>query len=478
MKSLQRAFSPKYRGKKSKRRSEGGSNVSSCQSQVSTDADISNTMGSTSQEKTASGVLNTVVTTSPPCAQDQGGAVECTVVPSPIPTLDESDMESMSSSSPSSLSLRRNERFDKINDLRRRLQYAEERAETCLTENAVRNRTLLEENEYLRQRLTTPRPIENLPSKLNKHFPFFGFICVVIWPVISYMLLATFLKINPKGLDPNSAGQICRMTAASRALAHKDINSFYSEPLAELLAGEEMMNLISETSALSKQSAATAGKKDMVNGVVARTMVVDKTLEVYTNGVHAPKQVVILGAGMDTRVHRLRLPGVTYYEIDQADVIDMKVHLLNAAGVSEEDVSVKRVRLDLSGSELEMLYEKLAEVGFESSNPAIYVMEGLLCYLTVDEAKRLLIALKGTSKSRIISSVVDANHRTNLPIEMVENLMRSDLKELKRAGAFRLYNWRITRTQSLSRRLKALNVGASLMQSSKGHEMIVELESK
>jgi methyltransferase (TIGR00027 family) len=45
------------------------------------------------------------------------------------------------------------------------------------------------------------------------------------------------------------------------------------------------------------------------------------------------RQVVILGAGLDTRAVRKRSPGVTYFEIDEADIINFKRERLKEAGI-------------------------------------------------------------------------------------------------------------------------------------------------
>jgi hypothetical protein len=50
------------------------------------------------------------------------------------------------------------------------------------------------------------------------------------------------------------------------------------------------------------------------------------------------RQVVMLGAGMDTRPWRLALPPDTHwFELDQADVLGAKVATMRAAGAQLED---------------------------------------------------------------------------------------------------------------------------------------------
>jgi hypothetical protein len=50
-------------------------------------------------------------------------------------------------------------------------------------------------------------------------------------------------------------------------------------------------------------------------------------------GAPAPRQVVVLGSGMDSRPWRLKLPaGLHWYEVDRADVLEAKEAALEAAG--------------------------------------------------------------------------------------------------------------------------------------------------
>ena len=45
------------------------------------------------------------------------------------------------------------------------------------------------------------------------------------------------------------------------------------------------------------------------------------------------RQVIILGAGLDTRAVRKQSPGVTYFEIDEVDIINFKRDRMREAGI-------------------------------------------------------------------------------------------------------------------------------------------------
>ncbi|MGC5038580.1 MULTISPECIES: class I SAM-dependent methyltransferase [unclassified Streptomyces] len=90
-----------------------------------------------------------------------------------------------------------------------------------------------------------------------------------------------------------------------------------------------------------------------------------------------PRQVVLLGAGLDTRAFRLDWPsGCVVFEIDRAGVLDFKRQVLTdlSATPRTERVPVAAdLRADWVGS--------LTGVGFDPAAPSVWLAEGLLFYL-------------------------------------------------------------------------------------------------
>jgi methyltransferase (TIGR00027 family) len=88
-------------------------------------------------------------------------------------------------------------------------------------------------------------------------------------------------------------------------------------------------------------------------------------------------QTVVLGAGLDTRSHRLAWPaGSRVFEIDHANVLDFKAGVL--AGLSSPP-SCELITLAANLSE--PWRALLLAVGFDPTQPATWVLEGLLPYL-------------------------------------------------------------------------------------------------
>jgi methyltransferase (TIGR00027 family) len=97
------------------------------------------------------------------------------------------------------------------------------------------------------------------------------------------------------------------------------------------------------------------------------------------------RQVAVLGAGLDSRAFRLGLPSeVTVFEVDQAAVLDFKDRVLTdrgAAPTCRRVPVVADVRRGLSAA--------LTAAGFDPGLPALWLQEGLLMYLTREEADQL-----------------------------------------------------------------------------------------
>jgi methyltransferase (TIGR00027 family) len=99
------------------------------------------------------------------------------------------------------------------------------------------------------------------------------------------------------------------------------------------------------------------------------------------------RQVVVLASGLDTRPYRLCWPpGTTVYEIDRAQVLDFKSELLRGLG-AELDANRCAVGIDLRQDWL----AALRRVGFDTAQPAIWIVEQLLVgYLPPGVQNRLL----------------------------------------------------------------------------------------
>ncbi|MFD3982889.1 class I SAM-dependent methyltransferase [Streptomyces sp. NBUL23] len=107
-----------------------------------------------------------------------------------------------------------------------------------------------------------------------------------------------------------------------------------------------------------------------------RTRVLDDFL---LRSVHAgnARQVVLLGAGLDSRAYRLAWPsGCVVFEIDRAEVLAFKHQVLDGLSAAPRATRVPvptDLRADWAGA--------LPAAGFDPAAPSVWLVEGLLFYL-------------------------------------------------------------------------------------------------
>lgn len=101
------------------------------------------------------------------------------------------------------------------------------------------------------------------------------------------------------------------------------------------------------------------------------------------------RQAVLLAAGLDTRVLRLPWPaGMRVFELDLPEVFGFKEAVLAGWGTTAACERII-VPADLRGH----WTEDLLAAGLDRAAPTAWLAEGLLIYLTADEAARLLTGI-------------------------------------------------------------------------------------
>ncbi|GLT40094.1 hypothetical protein SLA2020_142520 [Shorea laevis] len=178
----------------------------------------------------------------------------------------------------------------------------------------------------------------------------------------------------------------CQM-AAGRALWNHVIN----DPLADLLAGETYLRSLHEKIKKDHNNSAPE-----ISGVIlaVRTLWFDSKIEASLNSMGGGgSQVVLLGAGMDTRSYRLGcLKETDVFEVDFPSVLQVKASLIQAAARSTENLgvtakSLTRVAADIRENNW---LEKLQISGFVPEKSTVWILEGILYYLTHSHALQVL----------------------------------------------------------------------------------------
>jgi methyltransferase (TIGR00027 family) len=150
-----------------------------------------------------------------------------------------------------------------------------------------------------------------------------------------------------------------------------------------------------------------------VNGaIVARVRFIDDQLTAsIQNGL---EQLVIIGAGYDTRAYRFNLPdsGLCVFEVDQATTQKLKIRKLKTI-LSEIPGHVSFVPVDLEREELE---DKLFAAGYDDNHKTLFIMEGLVMYLpraVVDELLMFIANRSGKGSAAVFDylpeSMVDGS---------------------------------------------------------------------
>jgi methyltransferase (TIGR00027 family) len=111
-------------------------------------------------------------------------------------------------------------------------------------------------------------------------------------------------------------------------------------------------------------------------------------------------QVVLVGAGLDTRAFRLEWPdGLRLFELDSPEVLAFKERVLAAEGAVAR-CQRTAVPVDLDDRDWPA---RLGDGGFDAREPTAWIVEGVMPYLGNDTAERLLesIGRLSTIRSRL-----------------------------------------------------------------------------
>lgn len=101
------------------------------------------------------------------------------------------------------------------------------------------------------------------------------------------------------------------------------------------------------------------------------------------------RQVVLLGAGLDSRAYRLDWPaGCVIFEIDRDGVLAFKHKVLDALAATPKAARVP-IPIDLRGDWV----RALTDAGFDAAAPSAWLAEGLLFYLPAAAEVKLIDAV-------------------------------------------------------------------------------------
>eukprot|EP01129_Flabellula_baltica_P001296 TRINITY_DN11187_c0_g1_i1.p1 TRINITY_DN11187_c0_g1~~TRINITY_DN11187_c0_g1_i1.p1 ORF type:complete len:311 (+),score=56.21 TRINITY_DN11187_c0_g1_i1:113-934(+) len=186
----------------------------------------------------------------------------------------------------------------------------------------------------------------------------------------------------------SNIGSTSFIIAYERAIESSREDALFSDPLSDFLGGARGK----AGSDHIKNYAATLGfegwEEFHIQWTACRTAYIDQWI---TNAVGDVKQVVNLGAGLDTRPFRLQaMENVdAVFEVDREDLNCIKEYYYsNEIAGARPFCTRKNVTCDLSVSG--MLSMELEHSEFNQSQSSIWLLEGLLMYLSSEAQKNLI----------------------------------------------------------------------------------------
>jgi methyltransferase (TIGR00027 family) len=189
-------------------------------------------------------------------------------------------------------------------------------------------------------------------------------------------------RVAPSGVWATAVG-----VARVRALETARENPLFRDPLALAFATAGGLGLASPPPEPGDE-AARRRRLGVVFSIIIRTKFLDDLLDAAAAA--GVRQVVLLGAGMDSRAFRTDWPeGTRLFEVDTAEPLDFK------ASVLRQERAVPRCeRITVPVDLREDWPAALAAAGHDRTRPTAWIAEGLLIYLP-EEAVERLVALVG-----------------------------------------------------------------------------------
>lgn len=188
---------------------------------------------------------------------------------------------------------------------------------------------------------------------------------------------------------PDQVSNTALLTAAARAAESARPDALFRDPHAEALAGEAGSRLLAEV-----------GIETAVPSIAIRTRFYDDEIErALARGI---RQVVLLGAGLDTRAYRLDLPSeVRWIEVDLGPVLAYKRHVLSHA---RPRVALRDVAFDACDG---AMWGALERAHLSRHERTLWLLEGLLCFLERSDIEALFrdMSAHGSRDSEVLFDV-------------------------------------------------------------------------
>jgi methyltransferase (TIGR00027 family) len=186
-------------------------------------------------------------------------------------------------------------------------------------------------------------------------------------------------------MDESLPSRTCLYVAAARALGARDPDAAVRNPdyLAERLLGPDERALVADQACVQALDEDYVEASNNMEAMGSAMMLQVRTRFIEERLTHAIQngatQLVILGAGFDTRAYRLTdlLRGARVFEVDRPSTQEYKMRRIREAGI-EVPENLSYVPVDFRRDQLQSV---LHAAGYDSRQLTFFIWEGVTMYL-------------------------------------------------------------------------------------------------
>lgn len=154
------------------------------------------------------------------------------------------------------------------------------------------------------------------------------------------------------------------------------------------------------------------------NNIVTRTKFIDQII--CQNNFD---QIVILGAGFDSRFLRFNSNKIKFFEVDHPDTQKHKIEILKSKHLLKDNSNIFFVSANLNHRKIN---QKLLSKNFSSTQKTLFILEGLTMYLSPSSIDQIFKSIKELSpKSEIVFDYINQStikNKNSEAIKTVNNL--------------------------------------------------------
>ena len=213
--------------------------------------------------------------------------------------------------------------------------------------------------------------------------------------IVAGVIALPLLLVSGFAVEPGKPSGTAVFTLAARAIGSRETDPTIRNPdwLAERLLGPDELALLPPDNALRKaldedylQAMKTPAVAMAVAHFLVRTRFIDENLEKAVNA--GAEQVVILGAGFDSRAYRFRqlLSKVKVFELDFGPTQEYKKRRV-VATLGPPPSNLVYVPVDFTRQSLMVV---LRQAGYQAQRKTFFIWEGVTMYLPAEAVRTTL----------------------------------------------------------------------------------------